>query len=173
MIYHLTLTFFFQSKCVSVHLVFVAICWRFFKLYFFLELYLHKRTHILLHYNPLLLIFILVIESTFREQSHQFVAWCIHAIVFLLFLFLKFLTFFSLWSYFLLSFSFTLWSAGRQSSLFGWFSFLLTIIRSGRLTEIRLSVRISKSQRILCVSFSWTDSELWIYHLFEWSDFNL
>ena len=36
--------------------------------------------------------------------------------------------------------------------------FLLIIIRSGRLTEIRWSVWISKSYRSLCVSFSRTDA---------------
>ena len=51
--------------------------------------------------------------------------------------------------------------------------FLLTITRSGRLAEIRWSVYISKSQRILCVvSFSRTESGLWIYHLLVWSNLN-
>ena len=50
---------------------------------------------------------------------------------------------------------------------------LLTITRSGRLGEIRWSVWISKSEKILCVSFSWTDSGLCIYHLFVWLDFNI
>ena len=43
---------------------------------------------------------------------------------------------------------------------------LLTITWSGRLAEIRWSVCISKSQRILSVSFSRTDSRLCLYHLF-------
>ena len=51
-------------------------------------------------------------------------------------------------------------------------SLLLTIARSSRLAEIRWSVCISKPQRKLCVSFSRTDSELRIYHLFIWSNFN-
>ena len=59
-----------------------------------------------------------------------------------------------------------------KSSLFSRFSFLLTIIRSSRLAEIKWSVYISKSQRILCVSFSRTDSGLYIYHLFVWLNFN-
>ncbi len=46
-------------------------------------------------------------------------------------------------------------------------SYLLIIMKSGRLAEIRRSVCISKSQR-----FSMTDSELYIYHLFVWSNFN-
>ena len=41
---------------------------------------------------------------------------------------------------------------GRPSLLFGRFSFLLTITRSGRLAGIRISICISKSQRSLCVS---------------------
>ena len=49
----------------------------------------------------------------------------------------------------------------RQSLLFGRF-FLLTITRSGLLVEIKLSVCISKSLMILCISFSWTNS---IYYL--------
>ena len=52
-------------------------------------------------------------------------------------------------------------------------SFLLIIIRSGRLAEIRWSVCIAKSQRRVFVSFSRTDSELCIYHLFLWPNFNL
>ena len=55
---------------------------------------------------------------------------------------------------FLLSFSFTLWSAGTAKSTI----FLLTITRFGRLAEIRWSVCISKSQRSYWVPFSRTDS---------------
>ena len=44
--------------------------------------------------------------------------------------------------------------------LFFFFFFALTITRSGCLAEIRWSDCISKSQRILCVSFSRTDSGL-------------
>ena len=51
--------------------------------------------------------------------------------------------------------------------------FLLIIIRSGRLAEIRWSVCILKSQRRLCVSFSRTESGLCIYHWFVWSNFNV
>ena len=50
--------------------------------------------------------------------------------------------------------------------------FLLIIIRSGLLGEIRWSVCISKFQRGLCVSFCRTDSWLCIYHLFVRSNFN-
>ena len=52
------------------------------------------------------------------------------------------------------------------------FLFLLIIIRSGCLTEIRWFVCISKSQRSLCVSFSRTDSGLCEYHLFILLNFN-
>ena len=75
----------------------------------------------------------------------------------------------------------------RQSPLFGRFSFFffsslflfffffflaLTITLSGSVAEIRWSVCISKSQRILGVSFSKTDSGLFIYHFFVWSNLN-
>ena len=46
------------------------------------------------------------------------------------------------------------------------FLFLLIIIRSGLLAEIRWSVCMSKSHRSLCVSFSRTGAGLCIYHLF-------
>ena len=54
----------------------------------------------------------------------------------------------------------------QQSPQFCKFSFLLIIIRSGRLAEIRWS------QSSLCVSFSRTDVEICIYHLFVWSNLN-
>ena len=61
----------------------------------------------------------------------------------------------------------------QQSSQFGSFScFFLTVTSSGRLSKIRWFVCILKSQRILCVSFSWTDSGLCIYHWFVWSNLN-
>ena len=59
----------------------------------------------------------------------------------------------------------------QQGPLFGRFSFLLAIITSGCLAEIRWSVCISKSPKRMCVSFSRTDSGLCIFHLFIWSDF--
>ena len=52
------------------------------------------------------------------------------------------------------------------------FSFFLTISWSGRLVEIRWSVCISKSQRILCVSFSRADFGLCVYYLILWSSSN-
>ena len=52
------------------------------------------------------------------------------------------------------------------------FFFFLIIIRSGRLTEIRWSICISKSHWSLCVSFSRTDAGLSIYHLLVWSNLN-
>ena len=76
-------------------------------------------------------------------------------------------------SLFLHSFNFTLWSAGSaKSTILQILSFLLIIIRSGRLAEIWWSVCISKSQRSLCVSFSKTDCRLCIYYLFVWLNFN-
>ena len=48
--------------------------------------------------------------------------------------------------------------------------FLLIIIRSSRLAEMRWSGCISKSQMSLCVSFSRTDVALRKYHLFVWSN---
>ena len=61
----------------------------------------------------------------------------------------------------------------QQSLLFGRLSFfLLTLTRSGRLVDIRRSAYISKCQRILGVSFSWTDFWLCIYQLFLWSNLN-
>ena len=60
----------------------------------------------------------------------------------------------------------------RQSPLFDRFSFLLTITRSSSLAEIRWSVCISKSQRIVYILFSRTDSGLYIYHLLVWSNLN-
>ena len=73
-------------------------------------------------------------------------------------------------SFFSLSFNFTLWSAGTAKSIF--LQVLFIIIRSSRLAEIRWSVCMSKSQRSLCVSFSRTDFGLCIYHLFVWSNLN-
>ena len=49
---------------------------------------------------------------------------------------------------------------------------LLTLTKSARLAKIRWPVCISKSQRMLYVSFSRTDSGLCIYHLFVWSNLN-
>ena len=70
-------------------------------------------------------------------------------------------------SFFSLSFSFILWSAGTAKStilqiLF--FFFLLIIIRSGFLSEIWWSVVCQKSQRSFCVSFSRSDAGFCIYH---------
>ena len=49
---------------------------------------------------------------------------------------------------------------------------LLTIIRTGRLAEVGWSVCLWKSQKSFCVSFSITDSGLYINHLFVWWNFN-
>ena len=78
-------------------------------------------------------------------------------------------------SFFSLSFSSILCSAGTEKStilqiLF--FFFLLIIIKSGLLAEIKWSVCISKSQRCLCVSFSRTDARLCAYDFFVESNLN-
>ena len=57
-------------------------------------------------------------------------------------------------------------------SFFIYLFFLLNIIRSGHLAEIRLSVCMSKSHRSLCVPFSRTGAGLCIYHLLVWSNLN-
>ena len=69
-------------------------------------------------------------------------------------------------------FNFTLWLARTAKSTIQQFFFLLIIIRSCRLAEIRWSVCISKSLRSLCVSISRTHSVLCIYYLFAWSNLN-
>ena len=53
----------------------------------------------------------------------------------------------------------------------GFFFFLLIITWPGLLDKIRWSVCFSESQRILCDSFSRTDSSLCKYHLAVWSNF--
>ena len=77
-------------------------------------------------------------------------------------------------SFFSLSFSFILWSAGTAKStiLQILFFFLLIIIRSDLLADIRWSVCMSKSHGSLCMSFSRTDAGLCIYHLFVWPNLN-
>ena len=59
----------------------------------------------------------------------------------------------------------------RQFCIFSFF-FLLIIIKSGLLAEIRWSVCMLKSHRSLCVSFSGTGIGLCIYHLLVWSNLN-
>ena len=54
----------------------------------------------------------------------------------------------------------------QQSSKFGKFSFFCCWLLYGPVVEIRRSVYILKSQRILCVSFSRRDAWLCIYDLF-------
>ena len=88
--------------------------------------------------------------------------------------FMFYFFFSSLWrfrylSLFSLSFSFTLWSAETAKSTIRQvflFLLLLSITWPVCRSEIRGSICISKSQRILCVWFSGTDSLLCIYHLF-------
>ena len=58
---------------------------------------------------------------------------------------------------------------GQQNPQFGKSFLLLLIINwSGRLAEITWSVCMSKSQRSLSVSFSWTDFWLSMYHFSVW-----
>ena len=76
-------------------------------------------------------------------------------------------------SFFSISFSFILWSAGTaKSTILQILFFLLITIKSGLLAEIWWSVCMSKSHRSLCVSFSRTGVGLCIYHLFVWSNLN-
>ena len=76
-------------------------------------------------------------------------------------------------SFFSHSFSFILWSAGTaKSTILQVLFFLLIIIRSGLLAEIRRSVCMSMSHRSLCVLFSRTGAGLCIYHLLVWSNLN-
>ena len=76
--------------------------------------------------------------------------------------------------FFLVSFIFTLCSAGTaESTRWRVIFFCSSNTRSGRLAGIGWSVCISKSQRISCVWFSRTNSGLCIYHVVVWSNFNL
>ena len=62
------------------------------------------------------------------------------------------------------SFSFIPWSAGTaKSTILQTFFILLIIIRAGLPAEIRWSVYISKSHRILCVSFF--SGRCWVVHI--------
>ena len=75
---------------------------------------------------------------------------------------------------FSLSFNFTLYSAGTgTSTILQVLSFLLIIIRSGCLTEIKWPLYISKSEWSLCASFSRTDSGLCIYFYYYYLFFLL
>ena len=66
-----------------------------------------------------------------------------------------------------------MWSAGTAKlTILQFLFFLLTIIKSSLLAEIRWSVCISKSYKSLCVLFSRTGSGFCIYHLFVWSKLN-
>ena len=68
-------------------------------------------------------------------------------------------------------FSFIQWSARiAKSTTLNILFYLLIVIRSGLLAEIRWSVCMSKSQRSLCVSFSRTCVGLCIYHSLVWSN---
>ena len=70
-------------------------------------------------------------------------------------------------SFFSHSFSFILWSAGTaKSTILQVLFFLLIIIWSGLLAEIRCSVCMSKTHWSLCEIFSRTGAGLGIYYLF-------
>ena len=70
-------------------------------------------------------------------------------------------------SFFSRSFSFIQRSAGTaKSTILQVLFFLLLIIRSGLLAEIRWPVFMSKFHRSLCVLFSRTGAGLCLYHLF-------
>ena len=75
-------------------------------------------------------------------------------------------------SFFSLSFHFTVVSRDNKIHNSASYLFLLIIIKFDHLDEIRWSICITKYQRSLCVSFSSTEAGLWIYHWFEWSNFN-
>ena len=76
-------------------------------------------------------------------------------------------------SFFSHSFGFILWSTRTaKSTIYQVLFYLLIIIRSGLLAEIRRSVCMPKSHTSLCVLFSRTGAGLCIYHLFVWSNFN-
>ena len=67
---------------------------------------------------------------------------------------------------------FILWSAGTAKFTIRQVLSFLSIVISGCEAEIRWSVCISKSPRILCVSFSRTDPGLCMYHLRVSTNFN-
>ena len=74
-------------------------------------------------------------------------------------------------SFFSHSLSLILWSAKTgKSTILQILFFLLIIIRSGLLAEIRWSVCMLKSHRSLCVLFSRTRAGLCIYNLLVWSN---
>ena len=76
-------------------------------------------------------------------------------------------------SFFSHSFHFILWLAGTaKSTILQVLFFLLIIIRSGLVAEIRRSLCMLKSHRSLCVLFSMTGARLCIYHLLVWSNLN-
>ena len=76
-------------------------------------------------------------------------------------------------SFFSFSFNFTQWSARTaKSTILQVIFFLFIIISSGHLAEIRWSVSMSKFHRSSWISFSRTDSGLYISHLFVWSSLN-
>ena len=88
----------------------------------------------------------------------------------------RFYSFFSqsTWTLFSFPLIFTPWSAGTVKSIIRqvliFFFFVINLISW---LGLGLSVCISKSQRILCISFSRADSGLYMYHSVEWVIFFL
>ena len=74
---------------------------------------------------------------------------------------------------FSLSFILTLRLSGMAKSTRLQVLFFNSLLKSGLLVEFRRSVWISKSRRILCVSFSRIDSGLSRYHLVDCSNLKL
>ena len=76
-------------------------------------------------------------------------------------------------SFFSLSFSFILWSTGTDKSIIRQVLFFaVNYNKVWSPAEISWYVFISKSQKTLYISFSWTDSWLCIYYLFLESNLN-
>ena len=77
-------------------------------------------------------------------------------------------------SIFSLPFIFNLWTERQNllDGIFFYFFFFFISFSLGLLAGIKWSVFISKSQRIFCTSFPWTDFGLSTYHLFLWVNYN-
>ena len=89
------------------------------------------------------------------------------------FLFHSFFSSFARYEYvslFLVSFTFTLFSARKAKSIIRQVFVLLSITKFGHLAEKRWFLCTWKSKTILCTSFFRMDSVLPIYYLFVWSN---
>ena len=95
------------------------------------------------------------------------------SVTFMLHSFFQFSTKFEAFILLFSFFQFILWSPEiAQFTILQVLFFLLIIISSGLLAEIRWSVCMSMSHRGLCVSFSKTDAGLCIHQFFIWSNLN-